>query len=603
MSWKRDTLVRTGWWGRVCAGVIFGSALATNAAPLSAQTQAVLPVAAPMPEPIHWKHELFLIPYQWNSGATANAQSVRLLASLDRGATWQTVSEAKPNVKAFNYRAPGDGEYWFAVRTIDAQGRAWPAGAYQPELRVIVDKRLPQLEVAEAKVRDDGSLDVRWSANDEHINHNLLRLEVQYDANGAWLPIASTPSVPLSPTMAAGQMNWRPPSGRLPVALRVSVSDIAGNSATSTVAIAQVSQAPSTSPIAVAPPAERWTSASPAPDAIARSMTVAAAPSQLPNQPWPASTAGISPYRVFDSATGVPTETATRYGNPLGVGREAIALNEPGNSSEERTRPATLEPFRQASLRRLPVVEAGAEARQPESAVTPLQTQSTSTPLPPGVEPKRLNSRTFALEYELSDVGRWGVSRVELWGTRNGGQTWRRFAQDDDLRSPIQTTVEGEGFYGFRILAESAGGAPVAPPQPGEAPEMWVEVDLHRPFAELTAVEPGAGNLADHIVLRWRAEDDNLESRPIAIFYSSRPAGPWSVIAADLENTGEYSWRVERHVPDRCYLRLEVRDLAGNRGTYQTLEPISLLRPQPSIQLRGAVPADGNAAAHGPLQR
>jgi hypothetical protein len=60
------------------------------------------------------------------------------------------------------------------------------------------------------------------------------------------------------------------------------------------------------------------------------------------------------------------------------------------------------------------------------------------------------------------------------------------------------------------------------------------------------------------------------------------------VIAADLENTGEYAWRVERHVPERCYLRLEARDLAGNRGAYQTLEPVTLAQPEPSVKLRTA---------------
>ena len=108
--------------------------------------------------------------------------------------------------------------------------------------------------------------------------------------------------------------------------------------------------------------------------------------------------------------------------------------------------------------------------------------------------------------------------------------------------------------------------------------------------AELMAVEPADSNSTGQLILRWRAEDDNLEARPIALYYSSRPAGPWSVIAADLENTGEFVWRVERHVPDRCYLRLEARDMAGNKGAFQTLEPVTIERPNPSAQFRTAVP-------------
>jgi hypothetical protein len=187
------------------------------------------------------------------------------------------------------------------------------------------------------------------------------------------------------------------------------------------------------------------------------------------------------------------------------------------------------------------------------------------------------------------------VSHIEVWGTQNGGKSWRRFAQDDDLRSPITVTVEGEGLYGFCIVAESAGSVPVLPPHAGQTPELWVEVDLRRPFAELTEIHRGIGNQADQIVLRWRAVDDNLLSRPVALYYSSRPAGPWSVIAAELENTGEYSWRIERHVPERCYLRLEVRDAAGHRAAYQTLEPIELATVQPQAKLRTAEPATSSA--------
>src|SRR3954465_9461257 len=86
---------------------------------------------AMLPEPIYWKQHLFLIPSQWGSAAEPGAaRAVWLFVSKDRGASWQKISEAKPDVKAFNYRAEGDGEYWFAVRTFDKQGRAWPQGPY-----------------------------------------------------------------------------------------------------------------------------------------------------------------------------------------------------------------------------------------------------------------------------------------------------------------------------------------------------------------------------------------------------------------------------------------------------------------------------------------
>ena len=368
--------------------------------------------------------------------------------------------------------------------------------------------------------------------------------------------------------------------------MRASVTDLAGNSATTQVAVALPAVESRAVPDTVTSSAPEWTSVT----AATSNDPPAASPTFRPEpQAWPA-TAGVRyPYRLFDDAASSPGDSATRYGNPPQI----AAISGDGRATDQlgtnQSTVAPLQPFRQASLRRLPPIGEEAVNRQPGTGNTENNTTLLPAPgaelpasLPPGVEPKYVPSRTFALEYQLQDVGRWGVSRVELWGTRNGGKVWRRYSQDDDLRSPLRVTVDEEGVYGFRIVAEGAGGMPAAPPQAGESPELWVEIDLHRPYAELTSIEPGSGNRADQIVLHWRAEDANLEPRPVALMYSSRPVGPWSAIATNLENTGEYAWRVERHVPERCYLRLEVRDRAGNLGIrFKRWNPYRSASPSP----------------------
>ena len=162
-----------------------------------------------------------------------------------------------------------------------------------------------------------------------------------------------------------------------------------------------------------------------------------------------------------------------------------------------------------------------------------------------------VNSRTIAIDYVVDSVGPWGVSEVALWGTRDGGQTWRRYAVDDDNRGPVTATVEGEGDYGFRVVVHSAGGFAAAPPQPGEPPEVLVRVDLVRPQAAIESVQQGSGNAADQILIRWSADDAHLGSNPVTLYYSPQPAGPWSIIAAGLQNTGSYAWRAERHLPEQ----------------------------------------------------
>jgi hypothetical protein len=204
------------------------------------------------------------------------------------------------------------------------------------------------------------------------------------------------------------------------------------------------------------------------------------------------------------------------------------------------------------------------------------------------MRPKLVGSRTFALEYDLDGAGSAGVVKVELWGTRDGGKNWNRFAQDDDNRSPLVVTVDNEGLYGFKIVVQGPGGVSTNVPRAGEEPELWVSVDLQRPIIELTSIERGEGNLGDHLILHWRAEDNNLEGRPISLYFSSRAGGPWSAIATNLENTGQYAWRVERYVPSRVYLRIEARDVAGNLAAFQTREPVEFTPGQLSARLRGA---------------
>ncbi|MCA9258795.1 MAG: hypothetical protein KDA61_06330 [Planctomycetales bacterium] len=209
-----------------------------------------------------------------------------------------------------------------------------------------------------------------------------------------------------------------------------------------------------------------------------------------------------------------------------------------------------------------------------------------------GTAVRLVNSRTFDVEYDLESVGPWGIAKVELWGTRDGGKNWTSFGIDSDNRSPIRVTVPAPGDYGFLIVVDGAGGMASPPPASGTEPELLVHVDLQPPVAKLLAVANSDDPQGDRLVIHWQAQDGNLESHPVGLFYSSYATGPWSTIATGLENSGVYQWQLQRHLPERFYLRLEVRDTAGNVAFDQLREPIAIDRPQPAGRLRSvrAVP-------------
>ena len=210
--------------------------------------------------------------------------------------------------------------------------------------------------------------------------------------------------------------------------------------------------------------------------------------------------------------------------------------------------------------------------------------------LPPGEKPRMVNARLFELVYDVESVGPSGIARVELWGTTDGGRTWRRFATDETARGRIQAEVEQEGIYGFRLTAQNATGVATQPPRAGDLPEIWVGVDVTKPTVRAAAAVEGPGGQPDSLAISWEASDQMLAARPVTILFSENPGGPWTPLAAGLENTGRYTWMLDNRPPARLYLRVEVRDEAGNVGVHEPGEPILLDRAKPSVRIRDVRP-------------
>jgi hypothetical protein len=500
------------------------------------------------------------------------------------------------------------------------------------------------------------AFDIECRATDVNLNPASLKVEIQIVAGGAWQPVLWQPSG--SGQFGSIQARCHPAPGARPLAIRATIADRAGNSTVYQTQLApgplvpgpplsQSASAQFINPFAAVTEASGGLSGipaiaptSPTPQPLPSGAGPVPPPANPPTaQSWPAGEMARAPFQLWSGGISQNDDGVTAYGNPLNaVSTPATNLPTATNTSQlDQVEPrlsaqyatttknvvlpsveglssgwssspggpqfAPLEPFRQAMVS--PILSGGGDSLVPVGgAPTPVSSQSATpiaaSPTPPThrppAQPKLVGSRTFSLEYDLDTDGRAGVARVELWGTRDGGQSWNRFVQDDDNRSPLVVTVDDEGLYGFKIVVQDAGSAAANTPSSGEEPELWVAVDLKRPIIEITAIERGEGNLADHLILRWRAQDNNLEQRPISLYFSSRSSGPWSAIATNLEDTGQYAWRVERYIPTRIYLRIEARDTAGNLAAYQTREPLECSPLQLSGQLRSASPVGSSSA-------
>jgi hypothetical protein len=151
--------------------------------------------------------------------------------------------------------------------------------------------------------------------------------------------------------------------------------------------------------------------------------------------------------------------------------------------------------------------------------------------------------------------------------------------------------VTEEGRHGFTLVVRSGAGVGRRPPQAGDPPQVWVEVDETPPWVELYAPEVGRDLRGAKLTLRWKATDQNLAARPIGLEYAERAEGPWIRIAAGLENTGRYVWRLPPDAPARLWLRIRAADRAGNVGVAQTHRPVVVDPAQPEAIILGAEPA------------
>ena len=543
--------------------------------------------------PIYWQQPVLFIPYQINPQATGagDVSQVQLLLSRTGTSDWSVLQAAKPNVQGFSYHAPEDGTYWFALRHLDSQGRPLGPAVPNAQLQLVIDTQQPQLQLS-ASLTPGGEVVVQYEASDAHLQSDSLVLEVR-PRDGLWTNLSLASSAPSQLGMLAGRTSWVPNTSVGEIRFRGSIADRAGHrgqSETSLVLTGPALTMPDRTPDSRdsnLPP--NLTSTSGSNNADSRD------PFQFPEQPaaqdWPASNEQPSS-RAANHSAGRGDPGTSHIVNPFVNQSEGhIARRTPahfavdGAEGPKNSDSTSFERPRSPNLLH----------SQPNSENTPNANPSTVSDWNSTGEGENLvvNSRTFDVEYDIQSVSSFGVARVELWGTEDGGNTWQSFGVDPDNRSPIRATVGGAGIYGFRILVDGANGIAAVPPQAGEEPELVVAVDLQPPLAKLLAVEPGQNNQIDHLTIRWSADDDNLDTRPISLFYGSSLSGPWSTIAAGLENSGSYSWRIERHVPERFYVRLEARDTAGNVTSSDSPQPVTLNRPQPTGRLRTIRPVTG----------
>lgn len=503
--------------------------------------------AVPIPtKPIHTNKPRFRIPFRYDPAEMQRlaATEVQLYVSDDQGIKWRKSQTVEPQAGRFTFNAPSDGEYWFSVRTLSANGQLTPGDAQmEPGLKVIVDTGAPNLYLALRQTRP-GWVQLTWNAVDENLDPTKLRLHYRQGNTKKWQPLSIVPQ-------ADGQTQWSLPEGGN-VAVKGTVEDYATN----------VGQA------------EVQTSIAPATDIV---------PKPNPGPDFRQPVAGDRPGSQTNTALQIPKQFPdTDSGEQL-----------PFKPVPKRS---TADPFAQTPAQ-TPQKDFAQAPQQEEGFVSnanPLTSrwdENRELPNPPAEEPtssvpfRFVNSREFNIGYKIDDIGPSGVSAVEVFISQDNGESWWKYGVDNDRKSPVRVKVPKEGRYGLAMRVRSGVGLASDPPLQGERPDMEIVVDTTPPELRLLPLEQGQGVANNQVLIQWDVADQNLGEEPITLFYGGSPNGPWIPIAGAHRNTGRYLWKVGQGVPSKLYVRIQAQDAAGNTQSASTDYPVlvDLARPRARI--------------------
>jgi hypothetical protein len=230
-----------------------------------------------------------------------------------------------------------------------------------------------------------------------------------------------------------------------------------------------------------------------------------------------------------------------------------------------------------------------------------------SPPKPPLADkpfPRKLlvNTRQIDLEFAVTKTGLSKIKAVELWTTRDGGATWKQTDRMDGCASPFRTRLGSEGEYGFKMVFESESGQRTADPKTGQSAELTLELDTTSPSVSILPFRSGP-NPAGTVEICWNASDRNLGGHEVRLEYSI-DGRDWQLIDArqHMGAKSNFTWKYPPAIPARIFLRVSVRDLAGNVGIASTVDKVSIDLIAPEGKITG-VRAMGSEPEKGPMPR
>ena len=504
---------------------------------------------------IYMNRPVIDLPIKMDDAQRPLIKEIHLYVKEQASAPWVLRDKGSGDQKTFRFQAPRDGEYWFAMVTVDKQGRSFPRDLQSegPGLVIVIDTLKPTIHMKNGGDTPEGQL-VQCDVQDANMDNARFRFFFQ-----------SGDKVfrPLDPVPGKAGLFCIPRQAVTTGMVRFVAQDLAGNQAVAEEHINQLqanTSLPTVAPQVSMPPRLNVEPKTP-------SNTPNPLPSLYPTGP-DLDVGGARQPKPASLATETPSKSP--LSRPDGSEGPRFSEDVPAAATTEKT----LERF-DANW----VTKAGNLAPDP-GAVTQAKGAAPLALLPPpatkeNAPAKRqvVNNPRVLLDYQVDNVRTNSQSKLEIWLTRDLGKSWQKAAEDTPGTSPATVQLPGEGLFGITLLVNTGR---AAPPSGMDGADQWVEVDTTKPAAHLTHMQVTHEKGQPEVHVQWTALDKNFDDGPVELFFAATQQGPWLPIAKNLPAQGQHRWTPPGEIGVQVHLRLIARDLAGNVCICNTLEPVSL---------------------------
>ena len=494
----------------------------------------------------------------------SDLEKIELVWSDDRGQTWHAQPAVSPDAKSITFEAKRDGLYYLSMVMFTKSGRRIPADfmTAPPEVKLLIDSAKPNVTLPVAR-RVGEEIQLEWAIDDQYPND--AKTQVVYrrsKSTEAWTLVPASSFRGRSVTFA--------PKFPGPIEARVDVSDYAGNT-------------------------EGIAKELPGSDEVGGIATASYTPPPVKPNPVETLTPATSLEPIPPPSMTMPSGVTPMIAPPSVTPMAAAPLPVVAQPSI-----AVAPAFPAALPQTIPQVAPTLPAEPAPAAFTPVGAAPvfTATAAPSVPDVKAFNTTRFDVAYEV-DGGSSGVSRVDVYVTRDDGRTWRRWSQHPQSERPLkialdqsfnQRNPQPEGDYGFKLVPTSGAGLSEGAPTASTPPEFRARIDLTPPRVDvfMPQADPAQRNA---MLLRWRVTDANKSVEPVQIEWSETPAGPWTAVTGTASHapSGDDAllWLLPEQTPPKVYLKFTAIDAAGNKLVTVSNQPFLVDPHRPTARIQG----------------